>query len=317
MSDEQINGAEKNKSSLIVQNDSPMAAFMDTGLFEQIQRAGRLLAACDIVPDSFRNKPADCAVACAMAMRLSIDVIYLMTKIYIVHGRPAIEAQFKIGMVNIRGPFDGPIDWEVGGEGDKRYWTAFATLKNNGRRVSYTVPWSMVEAEGWHRPRGRDPNKQQISKWVTMPDKMGRYRSASYLIDLYCPEIMSGMPMIDEIIDMAREYEVKGERIDMPNAPQKAHEPINMSEAEAVKSVKEELKPIVKKYTSKKDIADDTKKPISPGSLAVIKTKMELGAISSDDIEAAFGVQPEALYEYQTMAIIRWLNDPSQAPEII
>jgi len=50
----------------------------------------------------------------------------------------------------------------------------------------------MAKAEGWSK------NK----KYQTMPELMLQYRAATFLVRLYCPEVLSGMPTSDEVEDL-------------------------------------------------------------------------------------------------------------------
>jgi hypothetical protein len=71
--------------------------------------------------------------------------------------------------------------------------TAFAKVAATGEEVSFTVSMATAKAEGW------TANK----KYQTLGPLMLRYRSATLLIRLYCPEVMMGMPGVDEIEDTA------------------------------------------------------------------------------------------------------------------
>lgn len=170
--------------------------WLDRGAFEHVQRIAIMLSESDMVPDHFRKKTANCAIAVQLAMRLDVDPFALMQRLYMVHGKPGIEAQVVIALVNRRGPFTGPIEWEFAGQPgtDSRQCTAFATLRASGRRAEVTIGWATVKAEGWLDKAG--------SKWKTMPDQMFRYRTAAWLARLYCPDVLMGMSTADELADM-------------------------------------------------------------------------------------------------------------------
>jgi hypothetical protein len=55
----------------------------------------------------------------------------------------------------------------------------------------------MAKAEGWFGKNG--------SKWKTMPDLMLRYRAATFFGRLYCPELLMGMKVQEEVIDVLGE----------------------------------------------------------------------------------------------------------------
>jgi hypothetical protein len=94
-------------------------------------------------------------------------------------------------LANQSGIFKGPIRYRIEGTGDLKSWTAFATVASTGDVIEMTVSMTMVKAEKW------DSNP----KWKTMPDVMGRYRSAMFLIRTHCPEVIMGLPSREELED--------------------------------------------------------------------------------------------------------------------
>lgn len=194
---------------LPVKDDGEFSALLDSDRFAQIQRVAKLFSESDLVPAVFQGKPANCAVALQMAFRMRVDPMMLMQNMYIIKGRPGIEAKLAIALMNSRGPFTGPLQWKLDGEGDSRSWTCYATHKETGERCEATVTWKMVHAEGWDAKDG--------SKWKTLPDLMGRYRSAMFLGRLYCPEVLLGLPTNEELTDIdGSERTVPGVRIEDP-----------------------------------------------------------------------------------------------------
>jgi hypothetical protein len=199
---------------------SEFAELLDSNRFGQIQRVAKLFSESDLVPEIFQGKPANCAVALQMAFRLRVDPMMLMQNMYIVHGRPGIEAKLAIALMNQRGPFTGPLQWKFEGQGDKKQCTCFATHRQTGEQCKQTVTFAMVKAEGWLDKSG--------SKWKTMPDIMFQYRSAMFLGRLYCPEVLLGLPTDDELRDVGpRLVGVGGgsDDIQMPRALETPAEP--------------------------------------------------------------------------------------------
>jgi hypothetical protein len=158
-------------------------------------RVASVFAKSALVPAQYRQKPEDCFIVMQMAIRMQVDPMMLMQNTYVVHGKPGMEAKLAIALVNSRGPFTGPIQWRFEGEGVKRKCTAYATHRGTRELCEASVTWDMAEKEGWTKKEG--------SKWLTMPDMMFRYRSATFLSRLYAPECLMGMSMIDELLDIA------------------------------------------------------------------------------------------------------------------
>lgn len=191
----------QNPQKLIVSDNSELAFLLDTARFEHLQRIGNLFANSGLVPKHFQGNQAGCSIAVQMAFRMNVDPFMLMQALYMVHGKPGMEGKFAIGLINVRGPFTGPLQWRFDGtKGDKkdvRNWdwscTCFATHKISGQLCELTIHWETVLAEGWYDKDG--------SKWRTMPEQMFRYRTASWLARAYCPEVIFGMHFADEIHD--------------------------------------------------------------------------------------------------------------------
>ena len=178
----------------VVNDSSEFALLLDSGRFEHLQRLAKMFAASSMVPAHYQGSAPNCAIAIEMATRLKIAPMMFMQKTYIIQGKPGIEAQLAIALVNSNGPFTGPIQWKIAGAGKDRSCTAYATHKATGEVCEATVTWAMVEAEGWASKSG--------SKWKTMPDIMFKYRSATFLARLYCPEVLMGMSSADELEDI-------------------------------------------------------------------------------------------------------------------
>jgi hypothetical protein len=210
---------------------APLAAslFATADAFEQAQRAGKLLAASDLIPKQFQNNIPNCVVAMEMASRIGASPFAVLQNLYVVHGRPAWSAQFLIAMVNSSRRYS-PLQFQITtgeqrtieiqfdrweGYGDKRTkktvtqkhtyrdmsCVAYANSLATGERVEgIPVSMDMAIAEGWLAKDG--------SKWLTMPDVMIRYRAASFFAKLYAPDLTMGMQTMEELNDMPQERNI-------------------------------------------------------------------------------------------------------------
>lgn len=176
--------------------DDPLLNYLDAGRFDAIQRTAKLYSESSLVPEHYQGKLANCFIAFEMASRLGIHPFMFMQNAYTVGGKPGLEAKLAIALVNQRGPFQGPIQWKWSGTEYKDDWTctAYAIHRQTGEVCEASVDWKMVKAEGWL--------DKKMSKWQTMPKVMFRYRTASFLARLYCPEVLMGMSTIDENEDI-------------------------------------------------------------------------------------------------------------------
>jgi len=161
--------------------------------FEHSQRVAKMFASSELVPPHLRGKLADCLIAYAIAKRTREEPLVVLQNIYFVSGRAGWSAQYMIAKANRSGVFSRRINWRVEGAGENMRVTAFATLADSGEVVEATASMAMAKAEGWTRN----------TKYQTMPDQMLRYRSAAMLIRLFCPEVMMGLPMAEEVEDIS------------------------------------------------------------------------------------------------------------------
>jgi hypothetical protein len=162
-----------------------------------MQRQARLFAQSPLIPQHLRNGTpeqamANCYIAMTIADRMGEDRMTVMQNIHIVHGTAGFKAQYMIARANASGVFKDGIDWTIEGKGKDLSVTAFATLASTSRRVEITVDMAMAEAEGWTK----NP------KYKTMPEIMLRYRSGTFLVRMYAPQVMLGYQTVEEREDL-------------------------------------------------------------------------------------------------------------------
>lgn len=171
---------------------APLAFLHDAGAFEHLWRVSKAFSASRMVPQHFQGKPEDCMVALMMAQQLEVNPLLCLQNTQVISGRPGFSASFAIAMANTRGPFMGPITWSTEGSGDSLAVTAQATVRATGELVSARVDMAMAKAEGWTK----NP------KYRSIPEQMLRYRSATWLIRLHCPEVLLGLSTAEELVDV-------------------------------------------------------------------------------------------------------------------
>lgn len=202
------------KEEMAVQPMEKDTMFFSVKRFEFAKQVAKMFAESTMVPDQFKGAPgmANCMIALNLAERMNVDPFMLMQNMYVVHGRPGIEAKLAIALINGCGRFE-PIQYEVDGEGKSRQCRAFAVEKKSKKTLyGPWVTWALVEAEGWNKPKGSIK-----SKWETMPEIMFRYRSAMFFARIYVPDVLVGLKTTDEIQDIDSEPVVVSDNQDVIN----------------------------------------------------------------------------------------------------
>lgn len=202
-------------SALItVPQGGAMALMLDQERFAALIASAKFFADADLVPEHYRKKPANIAIAFLKAHRLGLDPFAYMEQSYVVKGRPAIQGQLAIALINERflrsHGYRVPLKWEFSGENDTLRCVAYAEDHAGNRAlVGPAVTMAMVKAEGW----------ASNAKWKNMPEVMFQYRSAAFFARMYCSDVLLGMHTVDELDDA---IETTGTTIDetLPPMPQ-------------------------------------------------------------------------------------------------
>lgn len=210
-------------------NNEIVAGFQTMQGFELLQRQGKMLSQCSMLPDNFKNNIPDCAIALEMSARMgyAVSPLLILQSIVSIHGKPTFEAKFVIGLLKSRcgyRRFDYEMSGKVGDAGevrrtprigrdgkpvldkngnpifdneiirDGRTCLAYAIDRDGTRIDGVPISMAMAKVEGWYDKSG--------SKWQTMPELMLRYRAATFFKNIHCPEITMGFRTSDEVIDI-------------------------------------------------------------------------------------------------------------------
>lgn len=142
----------------------------------------------ELIPQSFRGKPMDIAIAFDMAARMGVSPLVVMQNLYVVKGTPSWKGQACISL--IRNKFKNVKHIYVGEKGKDTYGCYVQAINDDGEVIKGPeVTIAMARSEGW----------MSNSKWTNMPDLMLAYRSASFFARINCPETLMGMSVEGEL----------------------------------------------------------------------------------------------------------------------
>ena len=171
---------------------------------DNLMRVAEVFSGSGLVPDRYKNKPKDCAIVIAMALKHGADVLGFMQNVYVVYGTPGMESKLAIALVNNAGVFKGPIQYKMTGAkgAQDRECTAWGIDTKSGEKCEMSCSIGDANKAGWTKPVTLKKGGTIPSKWVVMPEMMLRYRAAMNLIRVYHPEILFGMRTVDELHDI-------------------------------------------------------------------------------------------------------------------
>jgi hypothetical protein len=213
------------------------------------------LAASNIIPERYQQKPANVLVALMRSARLGVDPFSYMETTYAVGGRTGHEAKFIVALINNSKKFKTPLLYRFEGETKRvpdgtidpasdRKCTAYAILRESDIEVAQSVDLKMAFREGWATKAPKDARLSvKNNKWQSMTDEMLQYRAAAFFGKMYCPELTMGLNTRDELEDNISDGEAveisetgkdifeKGVPVD--TAPEPIVDPANMVAAPA------------------------------------------------------------------------------------
>jgi hypothetical protein len=170
----------------------------DPTVFAQAQRIARAFSESELVPKDMRGKLSNCLVALMLAHEMGESPLMVCQNIYFVGGRAGWMSNYLIARANKSGVFMGPLRWKTEGSGEGLAVTCYARLRDapdDDNLVEVKVSLAMAKADGWTRNE----------KYKSIPEQMLRWRSASWLIRLYAPDVMFGLPTADELEDTMKD----------------------------------------------------------------------------------------------------------------
>lgn len=176
--------AEKAELAKASANMMMLNPYTDNAAFNDLFKKAQYLAKSDLVPDNYKNKPANCMIALDTANKLGVSPYFVMEQLTIVRGRRSWSGQACGSIINHYPKFKDVELVYVGKEGEDS-WGAYVTAvrKDNGKTVKgTTVTIKMAKAEGW----------TSNPKWISMPEQMLAYRAYAFFARVHCADALNG-----------------------------------------------------------------------------------------------------------------------------
>jgi len=173
--------------SVAVDFNDPVAVYLDSDIFAQLQRVAKLMSSASLAPAHLRGegKLGDCFLVAAQAFRWRMDPFSVAQHTYVLSGKLGYEGKLIAAVVNSSGKLQGSLDYRYSGSGDQRSVTV------SGKLLGDAEPREIVgTVGGW-----RTTNEQ----WKKNPDQMLAYRGAREWARRYMPEAVLGIQAEDDL----------------------------------------------------------------------------------------------------------------------
>ena len=189
----------KEQTSLAVkeptQNPNAVTMWNDAKLYNQSLAMAQTLSKSEIIPQSYKGKPADCLIAIDIANRLGLSPAIVMQNSQCVRGNFTWKGSACKAMIDGCGRYQKTRYVYVGEEGKDSYGCYLEAIDNDGDIIKgVPVTIAMAKKEGWYNKDG--------SKWQTMSDLMLKYRAAAFFMRTECASIAMGFLTKEEVEDV-------------------------------------------------------------------------------------------------------------------
>ena len=177
------------------QNPNAVTMWNDAKLYNQSLAMAQTLSKSEIIPQSYKGKPADCLIAIDIANRLGLSPAIVMQNSQIVRGKFSWSGSACKAMIDGCGRDQKTRYVYVGERGKDSYGCYLEAIDNDGDIIKgVPVTIEMAKKEGWYNKDG--------SKWLSLPDLMLKYRAAAFFMRTECASIAMGFLTTEEVEDI-------------------------------------------------------------------------------------------------------------------
>ena len=177
------------------QNPNAVTMWNDAKLYNQSLAMAQTLSKSEIIPQSYKGKPADCLIAIDIANRLGLSPAIVMQNSQCVRGNFTWKGSACKAMIDGCGRYQKTRYVYIGEEGKDSYGCYLEAIDNDGEIIKgVPVTIAMAKKEGWYNKDG--------SKWQSMCDLMLKYRAAAFFMRTECASIAMGFLTKEEVEDV-------------------------------------------------------------------------------------------------------------------
>lgn len=194
-----VKNARPAQNAIIINNGRTNGKQNALSTFKDNWEIATQLAKSDIIPDNYKNKPANVVIAIGIANQMNLDPFIVMQNLSFIKGKTSWSGSFCRTLIERTGKFrDLELNY-IGERGQDSYGCYLSAIRVSDGKVinGPEVTIAMAKAEKW----------TSNPKWSTLKDLMLAYRCQSYFCRIHCPEAMSGIYTTEEIEDINVEKE--------------------------------------------------------------------------------------------------------------
>lgn len=176
-------------SNDITTQSKPAAFDLSQQTFEQALTFSQYLADSDMVPKDFKGKPGNCLVAIQWGMEIGLKPLQAMQNIAVINGRPSLWGDAVIALAR-----NSPMcEYIV-----ETCTDTLATCKVKRRGEPEQIRTFGMEDASKAGLKGKQ------GPWAQYPKRMMQMRARAFAIRDVFPDVLKGLPVAEEVMDMPR-----------------------------------------------------------------------------------------------------------------
>ncbi len=174
--------------------------------FEQALTFSDYLADSDMVPKDFKGKPGNCLIAMQWGAELGLKPLQAMQNLAIINGRPSLWGDAVIALVRASPLCEFVLESDDGN-------TATCRVKRRGEpEQSRTFSVDDAKTAGLLGKAG---------PWTQYPKRMRQMRARAFALRDVFPDVLRGLPVAEELLDMPAEVHMGvAEEVKPPARPE-------------------------------------------------------------------------------------------------
>lgn len=170
--------------------DSGRAFDLSPRNFEQALTFSDYLADSDLVPKDFKGRPGNCLIAIQWGAELGLKPLQAMQNLAIINGRPSLWGDAVIALVRASPLCEFVIESDDGN-------AATCRVKRRGEpEQSRTFGMDDAKTAGLQGKAG---------PWTQYPKRMRQMRARAFALRDVFPDVLRGLPVAEELMDMPTE----------------------------------------------------------------------------------------------------------------
>lgn len=179
-----------NALAIPTQADGATLLYLGPQSFEQALQFSQYLADSELVPKDYRGKPGNCLIAMQWGSELGLKPLQALQNIASINGRPALWGDAVIALVRASPLCEFVIETDDG-------QTATCRVKRRGEpEQSRTFGMDDARTAGLLGKQG---------PWTQYPKRMRQMRARAFALRDVFPDVLRGMPVAEEVMDMPGE----------------------------------------------------------------------------------------------------------------